>query len=270
MVLANVDPFIGFLYRAGGRLLFTRPVAALLATVAAVGLVAFGWQWWAGEQSVFLTSRLVRHRRRRPARSERDGAGLPRARARAGHQARRPAGAGGRVPGLLRHPVVFVDTTDVWMAGPAGPPAHHRGRSGGRARARRRLRAGRLGRTRRRAPWCFKLSFAWYINAMFNLNPFLALDGYYLRDGLAGGAQPARARAVLGGRAVAAPAAALAGAWTGRAAWSRCTGCSPWLAADRRQHRLPGLRRPGRRTGRRLVADRLAGPGACCSRSSRR
>ncbi len=30
------------------------------------------------------------------------------------------------------------------------------------------------------APWCFKLSFAWYINALFNLNPFLALDGYYL------------------------------------------------------------------------------------------
>ena len=30
------------------------------------------------------------------------------------------------------------------------------------------------------APWCFKLSFAWYVNALFNLNPFLALDGYYL------------------------------------------------------------------------------------------
>ncbi len=60
MVLANIDPFIGLLYRAGGRLLFTRPAVALLATIAAVGLVAFGWQWWAGEQSVFLTSDSVR------------------------------------------------------------------------------------------------------------------------------------------------------------------------------------------------------------------
>ena len=30
------------------------------------------------------------------------------------------------------------------------------------------------------APWAFKLAFAWYLNALFNLNPFLALDGYYL------------------------------------------------------------------------------------------
>ena len=29
-------------------------------------------------------------------------------------------------------------------------------------------------------PWTFKLTFAWYLNAAFNLNPFLALDGYYL------------------------------------------------------------------------------------------
>src|SRR5687767_4448439 len=28
--------------------------------------------------------------------------------------------------------------------------------------------------------WTFKLAFAWYLNALFNLNPFLALDGYYL------------------------------------------------------------------------------------------
>src|SRR4029453_2729998 len=26
----------------------------------------------------------------------------------------------------------------------------------------------------------FKLAFAWYINVLFNLNPFIALDGYYL------------------------------------------------------------------------------------------
>ena len=33
---------------------------------------------------------------------------------------------------------------------------------------------------RRSARSSFKLAFAWYLNALFNLNPFLALDGYYL------------------------------------------------------------------------------------------
>jgi putative peptide zinc metalloprotease protein len=56
MVLANVDPLVTLLYKAGGRLLFTRPVAVLLGTIAVVGLGAFGYQWWTGEQSVFLTS----------------------------------------------------------------------------------------------------------------------------------------------------------------------------------------------------------------------
>ncbi len=65
-----------------------------------------------------------------------------------------------------------------------GWPAAARGcsprcRPGRRAGARRRLRAGRVRRARGGAVG-FKLSFAWYINALFNLNPFLALDGYYL------------------------------------------------------------------------------------------
>jgi putative peptide zinc metalloprotease protein len=52
MVLANVDPVVGFLYRAGGRLLFTRVAAALLGTVAVLGLGAFVYQWWAGDRPV--------------------------------------------------------------------------------------------------------------------------------------------------------------------------------------------------------------------------
>src|SRR5262245_28643774 len=56
MVLANVDPIVTLLYKAGGRLFFTRFAAVLMGTIAVLGLGAFGWQWWTGEQSVFLSS----------------------------------------------------------------------------------------------------------------------------------------------------------------------------------------------------------------------
>jgi putative peptide zinc metalloprotease protein len=179
MVLANVDPLITFLYRAGGRILFTRVVAALLAAVAVVGLVAFGWQWWTGSQSVFLTQD-----------SYFAGAAVLlglNVMALACHElghALATKHAGRRVPaaGFLVYfgiPSVFVDTTDVWMAGrrarllttAAGPTA-------GLVLAGASALVGFA--VPEAAPWCFKLSFAWYINALFNLNPFLALDGYYL------------------------------------------------------------------------------------------
>jgi len=92
--------------------------------------------------------------------------------------------AGRRVPmaGFLVYfgiPSVFVDTTDVWMAGrrarllttAAGPAT-------GLVLAGACQLVGLLDPAL--APWCFKLSFAWYVNVAFNLNPFLALDGYYL------------------------------------------------------------------------------------------
>ncbi|HEY7223225.1 MAG TPA: cyclic nucleotide-binding protein [Micromonosporaceae bacterium] len=179
VAVANIDPLVTVLYRAGGRLLFTRPVAALLATVAGLGLIAFCFQWWAGEQSVFLT-----------ANSYALGAAvllglnvLALASHELGH-ALATKHAGRRVPraGFLIYfgiPSVFVDTTDVWMAG-----------------RRARLRTTAAGPATglvlagvsalvgfsvpELAPVCFKLSFAWYLNALFNLNPFLALDGYYL------------------------------------------------------------------------------------------
>jgi putative peptide zinc metalloprotease protein len=179
VVVANIDPLIGLVYRAGGRLLFTRPVAALLGLIAVAGLGAFGWQWWAGEQSVFLTGRsyfvgaaillglnvvaLACHEL---------GHGL----------ATKRAGRRVAVGGFLVYfgiPSVFVDTSDVWMAGrrarlrttAAGPAT-------GLVLAGASAIVGLLDPAL--APWCFKLSFAWYVNALFNLNPFLALDGYYL------------------------------------------------------------------------------------------
>ena len=178
-VLADVDPLVGFLYRAGGKLLFTRIVAVLLAVVAVCGLGAFVWTWWRGTQSVFLTNG-----------SYAVGAAvllglnvLALACHELGH-ALATKHAGRRVPaaGFLVYfgiPSVFVDTTDVWMAGrrariittAAGPAAGL-------------VLAGLAGivglLVPEAAPWTFKLAFAWYLNALFNLNPFLALDGYYL------------------------------------------------------------------------------------------
>jgi putative peptide zinc metalloprotease protein len=179
VVLASIDPLVGLLYRAGGRLFFTRPVAILSGLVALAGLAVFVWTWLRGDQSVFLTSD-----------SYVTGAlvllGLNVV-ALACHElghALAAKHAGRRVPvaGFLVYfgiPSVFVDTTDVWMAGrrarivttAAGPATGL-------------ILAGITGLVGffvpEAAPWTFKLAFAWYLNALFNLNPFLALDGYYL------------------------------------------------------------------------------------------
>jgi len=179
MVVANVDPIVGFLYRAGGRVLFTRPALGLASVVAFVGLALFVWMWWLGDPSVFLTNgsyavgalvllglnvfALACHE-------------LGHALA-AKHAKRRVPAAGFLV--YFGIPSVFVDTTDVWMAGrrarllttAAGPGT-------GLVLAGLAQIVGFI--FPELSPWTFKLSFAWYINALFNLNPFLALDGYYL------------------------------------------------------------------------------------------
>jgi putative peptide zinc metalloprotease protein len=179
VALANIDPLITLLYRAGGRLLFTRAAAALMVAVAFLGLFAFGYQWWAGEQSVFLTRdsyfvgaavllglnimALVCHELGHALATKHTGRRVPSA-------------------GLLVYfgiPSVFVDTTDVWMAGRRGRIVTTlAGPTTGLVLAGTSALVGFA--VPEAAPWCFKLSFAWYVNALFNLNPFLALDGYYL------------------------------------------------------------------------------------------
>ncbi|MEV8514057.1 cyclic nucleotide-binding protein [Dactylosporangium sp. NPDC051484] len=179
VVLAKVDPVVTFLYKAGGRLFFTRVFAVLAGLVALAGLGVFVWNWFRADQSVFLTND-----------SYFTGAlvllGLN-VFALACHELGHALGAkhaGRRVPvaGFLVYfgiPSVFVDTTDVWMAGRrarivttvAGPATGL-------------ILAGTCQIVGvffpELEPWTFKLAFAWYLNALFNLNPFMALDGYYL------------------------------------------------------------------------------------------
>jgi putative peptide zinc metalloprotease protein len=179
LVVARIDPMITLLYRAGGRLIFTRVAAVLLGLVALAGLGIFAWTWILGSQPVFLAGG-----------SYALGAAvllglnvLALACHELGH-ALATKHVGRRVPaaGFLVYfgiPSVFVDTTDVWMAGrrarllttAAGPAT-------GLVLAGVAQLVGVLDPAL--APWCFKLSFAWYVNVGFNLNPFLALDGYYL------------------------------------------------------------------------------------------
>ena len=179
LVVAPIDPMITFLYRAGGRLLFTRVAAVLLGLVALAGLGLFGWTWFLGSQPVFLAHG-----------SYAVGAAvllglnvLALACHELGH-ALATKHAGRRVPtaGFLVYfgiPSVFVDTTDVWMAGRrARLLTTASGPATGLVLAGACQLVGLLDPAL--APWCFKLSFAWYVNVAFNLNPFLALDGYYL------------------------------------------------------------------------------------------
>ena len=144
------------------------------------GSALFVWTWWRGTPVGLPHRRLVR----RSARSSCSASTSSRWPATSSATRWRPSTPADEVPaaGFLVYfgiPSVFVDTTDVWMAGrrariittAAGPAAGL-------------VLAGIASSSAcwcpRLAPWTFKLAFAWYLNALFNLNPFLALDGYYL------------------------------------------------------------------------------------------
>jgi len=179
MLVVDIDRVVTGLYRAGGRLFFGRIATIVLGVLAVAGFGVFVATWWRGSQAVFLTHG-----------SYALGAVvllLLNVLALACHElghALATKHAGRQVPsaGLLVYfgiPSVFVDTTDVWMAGRrARMLATAAGPATGLVLAGTTQLIGlavpALG------PLVFKLAFAWYLNALFNLNPFLALDGYYL------------------------------------------------------------------------------------------
>ena len=178
-ILLNPDRPAGFVYRFGGRLLFTRIGVAAMTLVAIAGLALFlrsfvtgahqalrlGDSYVVGAIALVLLNvvGLVFHE--------------------SGH-ALATKHAGRRVPaaGLMCYfgiPSAFVDTTDLWMAG-----------------RRERMVATAAGpgfavtfagiaqlvglAVPELAGVAFALGFAMYLNTLFNLNPLMALDGYYL------------------------------------------------------------------------------------------
>ena len=179
MLVFDVDRVISALYRYGGRLLFTKAAAIVMAVLAVTGIGVFIATWWRGSQAVFLSNgsyllgaivllllnllALASHELGHALATKHAGRAVPAA-------------------GVLVYfgiPSVFVDTTDVWMAGrrarmlvTAAGPATGLVLAGSMQLIG--LAVPALG------PLAFKLAFAWYLNVMFNLNPLLALDGYYL------------------------------------------------------------------------------------------
>ncbi|MEV7622578.1 M50 family metallopeptidase [Actinoplanes sp. NPDC089786] len=179
MLVTDIDGLVTALYRGGARFLFTKPAAIVLALIAVAGLGVFGWTWISGSEALFLTNgsyllgavillllnvvALACHELGHALATKHAGREVPAA-------------------GLLVYfgiPSVFVDTTDVWMAGrkarllvTAVGPLTGLVLAGGMQVVGLFVPAV--------AGLAFKLAFAWYINVLFNLNPFIALDGYYL------------------------------------------------------------------------------------------
>ncbi|GIF24697.1 putative peptide zinc metalloprotease protein [Actinoplanes tereljensis] len=179
MLVFDVDGLVTALYRAGGKLFFGTGAFVGTGVLAVLGLALFVTTWSRGSRSLFLTSDsylagavvlvvlngivLFTHELARALAAKAAGREVPAA-------------------GLLVYfgiPSFFVDTTDVWMAGrrarmlvaAAGPGSAL-------------LLAGLVQLGGLAVPalggLAFKLAFLWYLNAFFQLSPFLPLDGQYL------------------------------------------------------------------------------------------
>ncbi|MCO8272192.1 cyclic nucleotide-binding protein [Actinoplanes sp. TRM 88003] len=179
MLLVNVDGLVTALYRAGGRLFFNKVAAIVTAVLALAGFGLFVATWTRGSRSLFLTGdsyvagaltlvllNLVVVGVREWARAMA-----------AKHSGREVPAAGFLV--WFGLPSLFVDTSDVWMAGrrarilvsAAGPLSA--------------LFLGGLAQLAglalpSAADLAFKLAFLCYLSAFVHLSPLLPLDGQYL------------------------------------------------------------------------------------------
>ena len=175
----GVDGAVSALYRTVGRLLFTRPAVWIGTLLAAAGLLLFAGTWQRGSRSLFLVGDsyllgaavlvllnvfvLAAHEFGHALAAKRVG---------------REVSAAGV---MLRFgvPSVFVDTSDVWMAGrrariavTAAGPATALGLAGALQLAGFAVPAI--------AGVTFKLAFLFYLHTFFNLSPLLPMDGKYL------------------------------------------------------------------------------------------
>jgi putative peptide zinc metalloprotease protein len=226
-VLPNVGEAFERIYRSGGFVLFTKPVQALLAAIAVIGLAAFVYLVVHRYGTPFVVARHV-------------GLGglvfiLGRSLVVAFHElahgltvvsfGRRVRRAGVKL--LLIFPYAFVDTSEAWfeprrrriaisIAGPASDLVV----GGAFSCIAAVLPAGTIRAI------VFQVAFAAYVGAIFNLNPLLDRDGYHILVDVIG--QPGlrrrsreRLTAVLAGRPK--PAADSRGLWLYAAvalAWS--------------------------------------------------
>ncbi|BBH64598.1 hypothetical protein ACTI_12830 [Actinoplanes sp. OR16] len=176
---ADIDGLVGAVYRSAGRFLFTRVAFWIGVVFAVAGVVLFATTWQRGSSSLFLVGdsyllgavvlvllnvfALAVHEFGHALAAKRVGREVPAA-------------------GLMLYfgiPSVFVDTSDVWMAGrrariavTAAGPAAALGLAG---------LAQVIGfAVPATGGVAFKLAFLFYLHTFFNLSPLLPLDGQYL------------------------------------------------------------------------------------------
>lgn len=182
LAIGGVDGFAGALYRWGGRLLFTWPALALLALLVVAGATAFGLlgsgalhgyrlidaQSLGLSLAAFWGALLVSfvlHELSHALAVKHFGRSVPR----------------GGVMLYYGMPAAFVDTSDIWLAGRrarlvvslAGPLCDL-GVGSLAAVVAALLPQGWAGEA------AYRLAAASYLAALFNLNPLLELDGYYM------------------------------------------------------------------------------------------
>ncbi|GLY03526.1 cyclic nucleotide-binding protein [Actinoplanes sp. NBRC 101535] len=179
MLSVPVDGVVTALYRTLGRVLFSRVGFGVGVLLSLAGLVLFAITWQQGSASLFLVGDsyllgaivlvslnvvvLALHECGHALAAKRVGREVP-------------------VAGLMLRfgiPSVFVDTTDVWMAGrrariavTLAGPATAAGLAGLAMVTGLALPAAQ--------PIAFKLAFLFYLHTFFNLSPLLPLDGHYL------------------------------------------------------------------------------------------
>jgi putative peptide zinc metalloprotease protein len=179
--VAWADRAFSAAYRAGGWLLYARPARVLWVLIIVAGLAAWWRQVLLAEHALFQTNGSYTLGLLTLAALDFGGIALYQTAQglRMKHHDIRILSAGVQLNYLL--PMVFVETTDVWMADRrarmavslAGPFAVL---VLGGALA---LVAYPLDGTEMGA-FLFKASFVWLVNGVFNLLPILDLDGYFL------------------------------------------------------------------------------------------
>ncbi|MFF5293729.1 hypothetical protein [Paractinoplanes globisporus] len=200
MLVFDVDGLITSLYRTGGRFFFGTGGFVVTGLLAVLGAMLFATTWLRGSRSLFLTADsyllgaivlivlngivLVTHELARALATKAAGREVPAA-------------------GLLVYfgiPSVFVDTTDVWMAGRRARLLVAAAGPGSALFLAGLVQLGGLA-VPALSGLAFKLAFLWYVNAFFQLSPFLPLDGnYLLMDWLEIPQLRARGLAWVGGR----------------------------------------------------------------------